>query len=221
MTIGELVREPLIIHNIGTKAEQTATVKDLLETVGLNPEHINRYPHEFSGGQRQRIGIARALALNPKFIICDEPVSVLDVSIQAQVLNLLKSLQDEFGLTYLFIAHDLGVVQHISDRVAVMYLGNIVEIGNVRSLYGTPHHPYSQSLLSAIPVPDPTEQKGRKRIILAGDPPSPLDPPSGCRFRTRCPITRDVCATTVPKLTKVAPDHYCACHFAKPNPITV
>jgi oligopeptide transport system ATP-binding protein len=221
MTIGELVREPLIIHNIGTKAEQIAAVKGLLETVGLNPEHINRYPHEFSGGQRQRIGIARALALQPKFIICDEPVSALDVSIQAQVLNLLKSLQDELGLTYLFIAHDLGVVQHISDRVAVMYLGTIVEIGDVRSLYGTPHHPYSQSLLSAIPVPDPAEQKGRKRIILAGDPPSPLDPPSGCRFRTRCPITQDVCATEIPRLTEVGPDHYCACHFAKPHPIPV
>jgi oligopeptide transport system ATP-binding protein len=222
MTIGELVREPLIIHRIGTKVEQIAKVKELLETVELNPEHINRYPHEFSGGQRQRIGIARALALNPQFVICDEPVSALDVSIQAQVLNLLKSLQDELGLTYLFIAHDLGVVQHVSDRVAVMYLGTIVEIGDVRLLYSAPHHPYSQSLLSAIPVPDPALQKGRGRIILAGDPPSPLDPPSGCRFRTRCPIVQDICAEKVPPLKQIAPgiDHHCACHFAKANPLT-
>jgi len=221
MTIGELVREPLIIHHVGKRAEQIGHVKELLDIVGLNPEHINRYPHEFSGGQRQRIGIARALALNPQLVICDEPVSALDVSVQAQVLNLLKRLQDDFELTYLFIAHDLGVVQHISDRVAVMYLGSLVEVGDVRSLYGGPHHPYSQSLLSAIPVPDPEEQKTRTRILLPGDPPSPANPPSGCRFRTRCPIAHDICAQEAPELKAVGPDHFCACHFSKPNPIPV
>ena len=215
MTVGEIIREPLIVHNVATETEGNERVKQLLELVKLNPSFSTRYPHEFSGGQRQRIGIARALALQPSFIVCDEPISALDVSIQAQVVNLLEELQREFNLTYLFIAHDLSMVRHISDRVAVMYLGVMVELASRDELYSHPLHPYSQALLSAVPVPDPVAESVRKRTILVGDVPSPVNPPSGCRFRTRCPIAESRCAEERPEFREVKPGHFVACFFAE------
>lgn len=209
MPIGESVMEGLNIHNIGTRQERFALMLDTLKKVGLEEYHSRRYPHEFSGGQRQRIGIARALALRPKFIVCDEPVSALDVSIQSQVLNILKDLQAEFGLTYLFIAHNLSVVEHISDRVAVMYLGKMVELTRSDELFANPLHPYTQALMSAIPIPDPTLK--RERIILKGDVPSPLNPPKGCRFHPRCPIADKICSEKEPEFREVLPDHFVAC----------
>ena len=213
MTVGNIVSEPLQVHNIMPKRERQEYVEGLLERVGLNPFFINRYPHEFSGGQRQRIGIARALALRPSFIVADEPISALDVSIQAQVVNLLADLQDELNLTYLFIAHDLSMVRHICDRVAVMYLGKIVELGPTNMVYDNPLHPYTQSLLSAVPVPDPVVEETRQRIILTGDVPSPANPPTGCNFNTRCPVRFDHCfVDDDPPLIELEPGHYAACH---------
>ena len=209
LSIQSIVSEPLKIHGIGNKNEQRDRVADLLTKVGLDPNYMKRYPHEFSGGQRQRIGIARALALNPKLIIADEPVSALDVSVQAQVVNLMQDLQAEFGLTYLFISHGLAVVEHISNRVAVMYLGKIVEIADAQTLYENPLHPYTKALLSAIPIPDPRAK--RERIVLEGDVPTPINPPSGCRFRTRCPWAIEDCAHIEPELREIQPEHFAAC----------
>ncbi len=214
MTVGDIVGESLIIHRIAKNhKEKEERVKKLLETVGLNAGHVRRYPHEFSGGQRQRIGIARALALNPKLVICDEPVSALDVSIQAQVINLLEELQEKFKLTYLFIAHDLSVVKHISDRVAVMYLGKIVELAATLDLYDNPQHPYTEALLSAVPIPDPTLK--RQRIVLEGDVPSPFKPPAGCRFHPRCKYSIPICSQEEPELTDIGNEHYVASHLRK------
>ncbi|MGV8026297.1 MAG: ABC transporter ATP-binding protein [Anaerolineaceae bacterium] len=213
MTVEEIISEPLLVHNIERGKEVHEHVRSLLELVGLNPAYVDRYPHEFSGGQRQRIGVARSLALNPDLIVCDEPISALDVSIQAQVVNLLEDLQKEFGLTYLFIAHDLSMVRHISTRVIVMYLGVFVEMADRKTLYENPMHPYSIALLSAVPIPDPKVEEKRKRIILEGDVPSPINPPSGCHFRTRCPLAQAICAEERPEWKEVEPGHHVACHF--------
>ena len=215
-TVNSIVSEPLRVHKlISTQKARDERVKELLELVGLNARHINRFPHEFSGGQRQRIGIARALASEPLFIVCDEPISALDVSIQAQVVNLLEKLQDQLGLTYLFVAHDLSMVRHICDRVAVMYLGVMVELAERDELYENPLHPYTKALLSAVPVPDPRKERERKRVILSGDVPSPINPPSGCCFHPRCPIAVDRCKAEVPEWREIRPGHHVACHLVE------
>ncbi len=218
MTVGSAISEPMQVHNLVPKAGQAARVAELLSIVGLNPSYANRYPHEFSGGQRQRICIARALACEPEFIVCDEPISALDVSIQAQIINLLQDLQAEFGLTYLFVAHDLSVVRHISNRIAVMYLGQLVELASKDTLFEKPLHPYTQALLSAVPKPNPKHERVRERIVLTGDVPSPINPPSGCRFHPRCPLATEVCAKEVPTWNEISPGRWVACHeVTSPN----
>lgn len=213
--IGDIVREPLVVHNIGAPEDRSDRVSHLLELVGLDPDFAGRYPHEFSGGQRQRVAIARAIASEPEFVVCDEPISALDVSIQSHIVNLLKELQEEFNLTYLFIAHDLSMVRHISDRVAVMYLGQIVELAPRDELFANPRHPYTEALLSAVPIPNPAQERKRKRIILVGDVPNPADPPTGCRFHTRCPYSdNDHCVREVPQQRMIAAGHHAACHYA-------
>lgn len=217
MTVSDIINEPFEIHKIGDKRKRIKKVKELLRVVGLNPEHIHRYPHEFSGGQRQRVGVARALALTPKLLLCDEPVSALDVSVQAQILNLLVDLQKEFNLTYLFIAHDLSVVKHVSDRIGVMYLGKLFEVAKSEDLYNKPLHPYTMGLLSAIPIPDPEMERKRRRIVLEGDVPSPINPPSGCSFHPRCPNAQDICSREEPELKNYSKNengHLAACFFA-------
>ncbi len=218
MSISSIIQEPLVIHKRGSKEERLARVRQLLDLVGLPATAVNRYPHEFSGGQRQRVGIARALALEPKLVLLDEPVSALDVSVQAQVVNLLTDLQDEMGLSYMFIAHDISVVRQVSDRIMVMYLGKVMEVGDVATITTRPEHPYTQALLSAVPIPDPKRERRRRetRTILSGDLPSPANPPSGCVFRTRCPKAQDICAEEVPELKNRVTDHPVACHFAEP-----
>ena len=217
MTVGDIVGEPLDIHRLAAGERRRERIQELLLQVGLDPEHAGRYPHEFSGGQRQRVGIARALAAQPDFIVCDEPISALDVSIQAQVVNLMQDLQEKLGLTYLFIAHDLSMVRHISHRIAVMYLGSLVEIASSAALFKDPQHPYTQALLSAIPLPDPLLEATRERILMPGEVPSPVNPPSGCRFRTRCPCAMPICADTTPTLTDDGLNHQTACHRVHPS----